>query len=186
MDMKTSLSTPAIIIIPALLLHKMEAWSQRSEVKATKSGLTDLMTETDQRCEELVMDLLRQKFPQHQIIGEETSGFDKYELTDEPTWTIDPIDGTTKFVHRLALSCVIIASMVKKEVLVVVVYDPLADEVFWAHKDNGGRTSCAPIYVSATDTIPQGVISMDPGHGRDYVAVQRYCAAQSAILLHEC
>eukprot|EP00521_Asterionellopsis_glacialis_P013860 CAMPEP_0195306280 /NCGR_PEP_ID=MMETSP0707-20130614/37118_1 /TAXON_ID=33640 /ORGANISM="Asterionellopsis glacialis, Strain CCMP134" /LENGTH=163 /DNA_ID=CAMNT_0040370493 /DNA_START=928 /DNA_END=1419 /DNA_ORIENTATION=+ len=163
----------------------MEAWSQRSEVKATKSRLAELVTETDQRCEGVVMDLLHEKFPHHKT-GEETTGSDKYEFTNEPTWTIDPIDGTTKFVHRLALSCVIIASMVKKEVLVVVVYDPLADEVFWAHKDNGGRTSCAPIYVSATDTIPQGVISMDPGHGRDYVAVQRYCAAQSAILLHEC
>jgi len=168
-----------------------EAWSQRSEVKATKSGLTDLMTETDQRCEELVMDLLRQKFPQHQIIGEETSGFDKYELTDEPTWTIDPIDGTTKFVHRLALSCVIISYIVKKEVLVGVVYDPLADELFWAVKGKGahikygadGGGTSAPIHVSATETIPQAVISMDPGYGRDSVAVQRYCAAQSAILL---
>ncbi|CAE8685132.1 unnamed protein product [Polarella glacialis] len=168
--------------------HIQTAWVQRGEVKATKSNATDLVTETDQRCEELVIELRKSKFPGHQIIGEESAGASKYELTDAPTWTIDPIDGTTNFVHRLALSCVIISYICKREVLVGVVYDPMADELFWATRGGGaflrGRAASvpSPIHVSETKCLQQAVISMDPGYGRDAEAVARFCASQSAIL----
>jgi fructose-1,6-bisphosphatase/inositol monophosphatase family enzyme len=56
-----------------------------------KSSSADLVTETDEECEQVVMDKIQSSFPEHKIIGEESSGSDKYELTDAPTWTIDPI-----------------------------------------------------------------------------------------------
>lgn len=164
------------------------AWLQQSEVKATKSNATDLVTETDQRCEDLIISLLKQKFPQHQIIGEESAGSSRYELTDEPTWTIDPIDGTTNFVHRLALSCVIITFLHKREVLVGVVYDPMADELFWATRGGGafvhsrGCSEPLAMRTSSTASIPQAVISMDPGYGRDDAAVAAFTAVQGVIL----
>jgi len=147
-----------------------DAWSSRSEVKHTKSSSTDLVTETDQKCEELVIQHILSHFPEHEIIGEESCGSDKYTLTDSPTWTIDPIDGTTNFVHQLALSCVIISFLVGKEVLVGVVYDPLADDLFWAVKGKGAllKQGCdeekesVSIHVSNTETISQAIISMDP------------------------
>ena len=173
----------------------LEALSNcRSQVKATKnqntSLSTDLVTETDQLCEEIVLKVIKDKFPNHLIIGEESSGTDKYALTGAPTWTIDPIDGTTNFVHRLKLSCVIISYLVAKEVRVAVVYDPYADELFWAVKGRGaflkkGRAdnlSSVPIQVSKTKSISKAVISMDPGYGRDSEAVNRFCTLQSAIL----
>lgn len=66
----------------------------RTTTTATKikSDTTDLVTETDEKCEAMITELLQSKFPTHRIIGEESSGADcQYELTDEPTWTIDPI-----------------------------------------------------------------------------------------------
>ncbi|CAK0881937.1 unnamed protein product [Prorocentrum cordatum] len=78
------------------------AWQTTGVVKDTKSNATDLVTETDHRCEDMIIELLQEKYPEHSIIGEETAGSSKYQLTDGPTWTIDPIDGTTNFVHRLA------------------------------------------------------------------------------------
>lgn len=165
------------------------AWIERSEVKDTKSNTTDLVTETDQRCEELVIGLIRRSFPEHVIIGEESAGSDKYELTEAPTWTIDPIDGTTNFVHRLALSCVIISYLCQREVLVSVIYDPMADELFFATRGGGaflqGRQTGnkpIPIHVSSTETIDRAVVSMDPGYGRGAVEVSRFTAIQSAIL----
>jgi inositol-phosphate phosphatase/L-galactose 1-phosphate phosphatase len=154
---------------------------------ATKSASTDLVTETDEQCEKLITEQIQNNFPDHKIIGEESSGSDKYELTDSPTWTIDPIDGTTNFVHRLKLSCVIISHLVNKEVCVAVIYDPYADEMFWAIKGKGaflktGNGESVPIHVSTTKSISNAVISMDPGYGRGKVAVQRYCAIQGAIL----
>jgi fructose-1,6-bisphosphatase/inositol monophosphatase family enzyme len=165
-----------------------KAWPKRSEVK-DKSSNTDLVTETDQQCEELIINLLRQTFPTHKIIGEESSGQDKYELSDQPTWTIDPIDGTTNFVHRLKLSCVLISYLVNKQVMVGVTYDPLADELFYAIKGNGaflqsGKDGTAqPIHVSTTDSIPRSVVSMDPGYGRDPVGVNKFLSIQKCILL---
>jgi len=159
------------------------AWQTRGEVKDTKSNATDLVTETDQRCEDMIIKLLREKYPEHHIIGEETAGSSKYELTDGPTWTIDPIDGTTNFVHRLALSCVIIAFLHKKEVLVGVVYDPMAKELFWATRGGGAFLNGNAVKVSDTQVLGRAVISMDPGYGRDDVAVSRFTCMQAAILL---
>ncbi|KAG8385836.1 hypothetical protein BUALT_Bualt03G0086600 [Buddleja alternifolia] len=63
-------------------------------------GQVDLVTETDKACEELIFNFLKLKFPDHKFIGEETTAaYGVTELTDEPTWIVDPLDGTTNFVH---------------------------------------------------------------------------------------
>mmetsp|Transcript_32036 Transcript_32036/g.77845 ORF Transcript_32036/g.77845 Transcript_32036/m.77845 type:complete len:294 (-) Transcript_32036:262-1143(-) len=153
----------------------------------TKSATTDLVTETDEECEKLIIGQIRANFPDAKIIGEESSGSDKYELSDSATWTIDPIDGTTNFVHRLKMSCVIISYIVKKAVKVGVIYDPYADEMFWAISGKGAFLSTengesVPIHVSTTTTLSNACISMDCGYGRDFEAVQSYTKMQAAIL----
>ncbi|CAB9497542.1 Inositol monophosphatase 1 [Seminavis robusta] len=152
-----------------------------------KSNSTDLVTETDQKCEELIVKLLQEKFPAHKIIGEESNGSAKYELTDDPTWTIDPIDGTTNFVHSLKLSCVILSFLEQKIVQVAVVYDPYHDELFYATKGQGAFLIAkggapTPLQVSQTKSLKQAVITMDPGYGRGSVEVARFCNLQAAIL----
>ncbi|KAL0300879.1 UNVERIFIED_CONTAM: putative MO25-like protein [Sesamum radiatum] len=63
-------------------------------------GEVDLVTETDKKCEEVIFDFLKLQYPDHKLIGEETAAAcGTIELTDEPTWIVDPIDGTTNFVH---------------------------------------------------------------------------------------
>jgi len=176
-----------------------------------KSSHTDLVTETDKKCENLIIQYLQKHFSDHEIIGEEShvekstlsadplSHNKTYELTDRPTWTIDPIDGTTNFVHRLKLSCVLISFLSNKSVLVGVTYDPLADELFYATKGKGAflKTgnqlstpnndvsfeSVYPIKVSETRTIPKAVISLDPGYERDQFSVNEFLSIQKSILL---
>ncbi|KAL3939690.1 MAG: hypothetical protein SGBAC_005635 [Bacillariaceae sp.] len=164
------------------------ALSSENVKLATKSATTDLVTETDEECEKLIIAQIKANFLDPTIIGEESAGSDRYELSDSPTWTIDPIDGTTNFVHRLKMSCVIISYIVKKAVKVGVIYDPYADEMFWAISGKGaflstGNGESVPIHVSTTTTLSNAVISMDPGYGRDKVAVERYTKMQAAILL---
>nr|CAB3494070.1 unnamed protein product [Digitaria exilis] len=64
-------------------------------------GQVDLVTETDKACEDLIFNYLRKHFPDHKFIGEETSAAlgATADLTDEPTWIVDPLDGTTNFLH---------------------------------------------------------------------------------------
>lgn len=160
-----------------------------TSIKETKSNShVDLVTETDQRCEELIIQLLKKNFPDHKIIGEETSGSVKYSLSDCPTWTVDPIDGTTNFVHRLKLSCVLLSWLVEKDVKVAVTYDPYADELFYAIKGRGSFLQThngskeTKINVSSTKSIRQAVISMDPGYGREKESATKFCNLQATIL----
>ena len=108
---------------------------------AIKSATTDLVTETDEECERLIIEQIKSNFPDAKIIGEESSGSDRYELGDSATFVVDPIDGTTNFVHRLKMSCVLIAYIVNKVVNVGVIYDPFADEMFWAISEKGAFLS---------------------------------------------
>jgi len=76
-----------------------EGFSTTKRVE-TKDGVADLVTEFDQRVEEILIKQLSEKFPTHRFIGEESvAAGSSVVFTDDPTWIIDPIDGTTNFVH---------------------------------------------------------------------------------------
>uniref|UniRef100_A0A8B9BMQ4 Inositol-phosphate phosphatase n=1 Tax=Anser brachyrhynchus TaxID=132585 RepID=A0A8B9BMQ4_9AVES len=67
---------------------------------STKTSAADLVTETDHFVENLIISVLKEKFPSHRFIAEEsTAAGSKCVLTDSPTWIIDPVDGTCNFVH---------------------------------------------------------------------------------------
>ncbi|KAK9227756.1 hypothetical protein WN943_012812 [Citrus x changshan-huyou] len=93
-------------------------------------GQVDLVTETDKACEDLIFNHLKQQFPTHKFIGEETTAAcGATELTDEPTWIVDPLDGTTNFVHGFPFVCISIGLTIGKIPIVGVVYNPIMDEV---------------------------------------------------------
>lgn len=85
------------------------------------------------------------------FIGEETaseSTDQKKELTDQPTWMVDPIDGTTNFVHGFPFSAVSIGLAVNKTPVVGVVYNFNLDQLFAAKKGGGATLNGKPIQVS--------------------------------------
>uniref|UniRef100_A0ABI7W7Y8 Lithium-sensitive myo-inositol monophosphatase A1 n=1 Tax=Felis catus TaxID=9685 RepID=A0ABI7W7Y8_FELCA len=75
-----------------------------------KSSPADLVTATDQKIEKMLLSSIKEKYPSHSFIGEESvAAGEKSVLTDSPTWIIDPIDGTTNFVHRWNLELYTVA-----------------------------------------------------------------------------
>ena len=76
------------------------------------------VTETDQKCESTIISTIKRKYPEHAFIGEETSAEQGSvdSLTDTPTWIIDPLDGTTNFVHKFPFVCVCIGLAIDKKV----------------------------------------------------------------------
>jgi len=75
------------------------------EAKGDTYQHVDLVTATDKKCEDLIIGTLRKRFPSHIFIGEESStglSSGPLKLGPEPTWLVDPIDGTTNFVHGYA------------------------------------------------------------------------------------
>jgi myo-inositol-1(or 4)-monophosphatase len=114
------------------------------EVK-TKSSPSDLVTDVDPACEHMIRRRIADNFPHHQILGEETtapgavaSSHAAAEVVGkEAYWIVDPLDGTTNFVHGLPLSVVSIAYAEGDSVRVGVIYDPYRDEVFYGLRGSG-------------------------------------------------
>jgi len=136
-----------------------------SEKRVTeKSAANDLVTETDQEVEKTLIGGLREKFPNTRFIGEEsTAGGVKCELTKEPTWIIDPIDGTTNFIHSNPNICTILAFMVAKEVEFCIVHNPIHDQTWTAQKGQGAFCDGKRIKVSGCQALEKCLLIQEMG-----------------------
>ena len=87
------------------------------------------------------------------FIAEETNSEQKTTpvLTSEPTWIIDPIDGTTNFVHGFHHTCITIALSTEKEIVIGIVYNPILDQMFTAIKGHGAYLNNKMIQTSNVD-----------------------------------
>ena len=97
------------------------------KVVSVKSEPTDLVTTTDKQVEEALRHGLAELIPQAAFIGEESTSHG-LELTSQPTWVVDPLDGTSNFVHGNPHLCIILGLLVNKEVQFCIVFNPILDE----------------------------------------------------------
>ncbi|XP_054156705.1 inositol monophosphatase 1-like [Oppia nitens] len=114
-----------------------------------KESPIDLVTETDGQVERYLFGELGKSYPDHRFVGEEqTNGFgDGQGLTSAPTWIIDPIDGTTNFVHNNPFTCIAIALAIQREPVLGIVYNPFLDKLYTARKGSGAYCNGRPIRV---------------------------------------
>ncbi|XP_054270341.1 inositol monophosphatase 1-like [Macrosteles quadrilineatus] len=136
----------------------VEGFNNTKNVK-TKSADYDLVTEYDRRIEEILIKQLSANFPGHKFIGEETMGAEK--LTDAPTWIIDPIDGTTNFVHRDANCAISVAFAVNRRLEIGIVYSPVRDQMFTAQRGKGAFLNGKPIHVSNVTDIKKSLVGQE-------------------------
>jgi myo-inositol-1(or 4)-monophosphatase len=120
-----------------------------------KKGVVDLVTEADIASEKVVFEIIRQTFPDHDILGEE-SGLDKGGGDCE--WIVDPLDGTTNFANQLGIFSVSIAFGVQGEILVGIVLNPLSRELFTAIKGKGALLNGRPIKVSNSKQVSESLL----------------------------
>ncbi|EFX06032.1 inositol monophosphatase [Grosmannia clavigera kw1407] len=105
--------------------------------KGTKLNSVDLVTEADQAVERLVSTKLREKYPDFDFVGEETYVAGETRVTDAPTFVVDPIDGTTNFVHGFPHACISLGFAVGRQPAVGVVYNPFLDTLYSAVQGGG-------------------------------------------------
>lgn len=120
-----------------------------------KTDIVDLVTNVDKASDALITGILRSRFPNHQIIAEESS------VSGKPSpyrWYIDPIDGTTNFAHSFPHFAVSIGLQHQGQMIVGVVYDPVKEEMFCATRGNGATLNDRPIHVSAAPTLEQSMV----------------------------
>eukprot|EP01080_Neovahlkampfia_damariscottae_P010704 gene10704-3326_t len=133
-----------------------ENFYKRKKVE-DKEGIANLVTETDTKCEVLIIECLKKSFPDFKIIGEETSS--STELTDEPTWCIDPIDGTTNFIHSYPMIAISIGLLVNKKSTVGVCVNPILNSTYWAIKGKGAYKNDVKINVSKNVEVKDALFS---------------------------
>lgn len=112
---------------------------------SNKEGVNNLVTEADHASEKAIMDVIRNDFPGHQLLGEESG---KLVQDSEYKWIIDPIDGTVNFAHGIPLNCVSIAIEKEGAIIMGAVYNPHINEFFFADKGKGATLNDKPISVS--------------------------------------
>ncbi|XP_041978097.1 inositol monophosphatase 1 [Aricia agestis] len=133
-----------------------------------KSCDIDLVTEVDQKVEAALIEGLSKKFPSHKFIGEESvADGAKAGLTDEPTWIIDPVDGTLNFVHGYPNSCISLGLTINKESVVGIIYNPILDQLFTAKKGKGAFCNGRQIHVSQVKEMSKAIVSFEAGTSRD-------------------
>lgn len=114
------------------------------QIKVGVKGPNDFVTETDQAAEQAIIEVLRQAYPDHAILAEESgaSGKSDYE------WIIDPIDGTANFIHGYPHYATAIALRVHGVITQAVVYNPATNDLFTASKGEGAYLNNRRIRVS--------------------------------------
>ncbi|CAG9786406.1 unnamed protein product [Diatraea saccharalis] len=133
-----------------------------------KSCDIDLVTEVDKKVEETLIGGLSKKFPEHKFIGEEsTADGAKCVLTDDPTWVIDPVDGTLNFVHGFPHSCISLGLVINKESVAGIIYNPLIGQLFTAKKGQGAFYNGRQIHVSKVKELKKALIAFEAGTSRD-------------------
>jgi myo-inositol-1(or 4)-monophosphatase len=110
----------------------------------------DLVTEVDHKSEKLVLDTIRQKFPGHAIVAEESGS---HEGLADHCWYVDPLDGTLNFAHGLPIFAVSIAYAYQGQIQLGVVYDPTRDQCFRAEKGQGAWLGDVRLAVSSTPEL---------------------------------
>ena len=115
-----------------------------------KSNILDIVTETDQQAEQLIIAGVRRRFPHHRFVAEEShSTAGEYALQEGVTWVIDPVDGTNNFVHQLPFVAVSIGVCVAGRVEAAVVHAPVLGETFSAVRGEGAFLTNHPVYAEA-------------------------------------
>ncbi|KAK3765156.1 hypothetical protein RRG08_027795 [Elysia crispata] len=151
----------------------------------TKMSAADLVTETDQAIEKMVESMIVKKYPTHRFIGEEsTKDHEKHKLTDDPTWIIDPIDGTTNFVNHIPEVCFSLGIMVNKKTVIGVVYAPIKEELFTARLGKGSFLNGRKLQASKITDLKKAVILFEGGASRDAKILEDKMANTHSLYTH--
>ena len=127
-------------------------------VRVSAKQTNDFVTEIDQAAEAIIIETLLTAYPGHGILAEE-SGSEQGAKDSEFVWIIDPLDGTTNFIHGFPVYCVSIALSVRGKIEQAVVYDPTRNDLFCATKGRGAYMNDRRIRVAKRTRLQECLIS---------------------------
>lgn len=124
------------------------------ELDVRSKARNDFVSQVDEAAEELIIQTIHEYYPDHAILGEESG----QQGSGDVVWIIDPLDGTTNFLHGLPVYCVSIAVQVKGRMEAGVVYDPNRQELFTARRGAGAQLDGRRIRVDRNKVLEGALI----------------------------
>lgn len=125
-------------------------------LKVQSKTYNDFVSDVDRAAEQAIIDVLKDAYPDHGFLGEE-SGESEYK--SENIWIIDPLDGTTNFLHNFPQYCISIALQQKGVLTQAVIYDPVRNDLFTATKGRGAFLNDKRIRVSNRSKLQDSLIA---------------------------
>jgi len=133
-----------------------------TKIQIMRKEKNDFVTNVDKECEKEIIDILSKAYPKHTIVAEESDGGvaleTKFEHLKGYTWLIDPIDGTTNFIHDFPFYSISIGLLHNGKVHQGVVYDPHRDELFCASEGRGAYLNNKRIRVSSHEVLKYSLL----------------------------
>lgn len=127
---------------------------QLDRLTVESKGRNDFVTQVDRTAESEIIDIIRHAYPGHSILAEESGE----QSGDDHQWVIDPLDGTTNFLHGYPQYAVSIALLDKGKLAQAVIFDPLRDELFTASRGAGAQLNDRRIRVSSVKKMPDALL----------------------------
>ena len=149
-------------------------------LQVAKKGPRDFVTKTDKRVEEILIEEFTKAKKNYSFLTEESG---KIENNDkDKIWIIDPIDGTTNFLHGIPHFAISIALKIDNELKSALVFDPIKNEIFFAEKNNGAYFNNHRIRVSSKNDIEDCIFSSDQnGLKSIYPSLNMRCSGCTAL-----
>ncbi len=127
------------------------------KLQVSKKGPRDFVTKTDKHVEKIIIEELSKTKKNYSFLSEEVGSIENKDKDN--IWIIDPIDGTTNFLHGIPHFAICIALESKKEIISGLIYDPIKDEMFYAEKNKGAYLNNQRLRVSNRNIIDECLFS---------------------------
>ena len=129
--------------------------SSKIQVTYKGEGKHNVVSNIDLEAEKVITGLIKEHYPQHQILAEE-GGLDRTESSYK--WIIDPLDGTTNYIHGFPFFSVSIGLEFEGSIIAGVVYDPVRNQLFYGEKGKGAFLNGTPLHVSESAELNQSLL----------------------------
>jgi myo-inositol-1(or 4)-monophosphatase len=148
------------------------------KLQVSKKGPHDFVTKTDKQVEKILIEELSKTKKNYSFLTEETGVIKNKDK--ENIWIIDPIDGTTNFLHGIPHFAISIALICKNEILTGLIFDPIKDEMFFAEKDKGAFLNNQRLRVSKKNSLDECLFSSNH-EGVKFSNLNMRCSGSAAL-----
>lgn len=147
-------------------------------VETATKGLNDFVTSIDHAAEAAIIEILREAYPHHAFLAEESGA----SGNSDTTWIIDPLDGTTNFMHGFPVFAVSIACQVQGRMEHGVIYDPMRQELFTASRGEGAYLENRRLRVSRQRTLEGALIATGFPYRENLHYLDNYMAMMRTVI----